>query len=230
MAETLVLIVEDEENLRAALRYNLEREGYDVLVAGDGIVGLDLAIKRQPDLVILDVMLPGMSGYDICRTVRKESDVPILMLTAKGEEVDKVVGLEIGADDYVTKPFGIRELLARVHAMLRRPRAKKQGSPPAKVLVAGDLSLDTGAHVARKGGAQIDLKPREFELLAALMDNAGRAYTRRQLLESVWGANYIGDERTVDVHMRWLRQKIEDDPSNPTRIITVRGVGYRFEG
>lgn len=225
-----VLIVEDEENLRITLKYNLEREGYSVFVAPTGDAGLEIAKREQPDLLILDVMLPAVSGYEICREVRKTSDVPILMLTAKGEEVDKIVGLEIGADDYMTKPFSLRELMARVRALLRRPRTTGRRPGMESTIVAGDLALDMAAHVARKDGEAIDLKPREFDLLVVLMQNPGRAFSRLQLLEAVWGANYIGDERTVDVHMRWLRQKIEDEPSEPKRIITVRGVGYRFEG
>ena len=229
MAAQSVLIVEDEENLRVALQFNLQQEGYDVHTAPDGTTGLELARREHPDLLILDVMLPGMSGYDIVREVRKDSDVPILMLTAKSEELDKVVGLELGADDYVTKPFSVRELIARVHALLRR-RRDIQGAVPGEVLIAGNLSVDFAAHVARKADEVVDFKPREFDLLALLMANPGRAYSRTQILEEVWGYNYIGDERTVDVHIRWLRQKIEDEPSEPCRIVTIRGLGYRFEG
>lgn len=230
MASQSILIVEDEENLRVALQFNLEQEGYVVYSAPDGVSGLELALREQPDLLILDVMLPGMNGYDICRAVRKESDVPILMLTAKSEEIDKVVGLELGADDYVTKPFSLRELIARVHALLRRRRGEVQGAVVGEVLRAGDLTIDLAGHIARKGGETIDLKPREFDLLALLVANPGRAYSRGQILDAVWGANHFGDERTVDVHVRWLRMKIEEKPSAPTRIVTVRGLGYRFEG
>ena len=230
MAPQSVLIVEDEENLRVALHFNLEQEGYDVHSAPDGLTGLEIARRERPDLLILDVMLPGMNGYDICREIRKDSDVPILMLTAKTEEIDKVVGLELGADDYVTKPFSLRELIARVHALLRRRRVETQGAVLGEPLRAGDLSVDLGAHVVRKGGEIVELKPREFELLALLVANPGRAYSRGQILDAVWGPNHFGDERTVDVHVRWLRLKIEDEPSEPHRIVTVRGLGYRFEG
>jgi two-component system, OmpR family, response regulator len=230
MAAQSVLIVEDEENLRVALQFNLQQEGYDVHTAPDGLTGLDVARTAHPDLLILDVMLPGMNGYDLCREVRKDSDVPILMLTAKSEEFDKVVGLELGADDYVTKPFSVRELIARVHALLRRRRIESQSPGLGASLRAGDLSVDIAGHVVRQGSDVVELKPREFDLLALFVANPGRAYSRAQILEAVWGYNYIGDERTVDVHIRWLRQKIEVEPSTPRRIVTVRGLGYRFEG
>jgi DNA-binding response OmpR family regulator len=230
-AERRVLIVEDEANLAEALRYSLEVEGYRVTAAADGLRGLELARSGSPDLVILDVMLPGMDGLELCRLLRRESDVPVLMLTARGEEVDRVVGLELGADDYVTKPFSMRELLARVRAMLRRPRADAGPLPaaPHQVLRAGELELDVEAHRARLGGRELDLKPREFDLLALFMGCPGRAFTREQILDRLWGHDYVGDVRTVDVHVRWLREKTEASPSNPARIITVRGVGYRFE-
>jgi two-component system OmpR family response regulator len=224
------MVVEDEENLRVVLEYNLRLEGYVVHSSGDGAAALAMVRSKGPDLMILDVMLPGMSGYDVCREVRRTSDVPILMLTAKAEEVDKVVGLELGADDYVTKPFGMRELMARVHALLRRPRADADVADGGGVLQAGDLRVDLRAHVATKGDTTLELKPREFELLTLLMSQQGRAYTRRQILESLWGQDFYGEERTVDVHVRWLREKIEDTPSKPSRIVTVRGVGYRFDG
>ncbi len=232
MPDETVLIVEDEENLLQALKYNLEREGYHVHTAEDGAQGLEAARRLKPDLVILDVMLPQIDGFEVCRILRRETDVPILMLTAKGEEIDRVVGLELGADDYVTKPFSVRELLARLRAMLRRSRLASEPPSPAaaQLLKAGDLEVDLTSHTARRGGAPIDLKRREFELLAFLMGNRGRAFTRDQLLERLWGHDYIGDSRTVDVHVRWLREKIEADSSKPHRIITIRGVGYRFEG
>jgi DNA-binding response OmpR family regulator len=229
-AERRVLIVEDEANLAEALRYSLEAEGYHVMAAADGLRGLELARGDSPDLVILDVMLPGLDGLELCRLLRRESDVPVLMLTARGEEVDRVVGLELGADDYVTKPFSMRELLARVRAMLRRPRTgTTPASVPHQVLRAGELELDVEAHRARLGGQELDLKPREFDLLALFMGCPGRAFTREQILDRLWGHDYVGDVRTVDVHVRWLREKTEASPSNPARIITVRGVGYRFE-
>ena len=224
-----VLVVEDEENLLAALRYNLEHDGHSVLTAADGAKGLETARAASPDLIILDVMLPGLDGLEVCRILRRESDAPILMLTAKGEEIDRVVGLELGADDYVAKPFSMRELMARVRALMRRPRSRTAG-PRGETLQAGPLMLDTEAHSARLSGEELRLKPREFDLLALFMRNPGRAFTRDQILERLWGHDYIGDVRTVDVHVRWLREKIEAEPSAPARIITIRGVGYRFEG
>lgn len=229
MTNRSVLVVEDEENLVEALRYNLEHEGYAVLTAPDGGSGLETARAALPDLVILDVMLPTLDGLEVCRILRRETDVPILMLTAKGEEIDRVVGLEIGADDYVTKPFSMRELMARVRAMLRRPR-KTASARMAEPLRSGSLAVDVDAHQASLNGEELRLKPREFDLLALFMRNPGRAFTRDQILEQLWGHDYIGDVRTVDVHVRWLREKIEADPSTPARIITIRGVGYRFEG
>ncbi|MSQ12216.1 MAG: response regulator transcription factor [Dehalococcoidia bacterium] len=233
MAEQTVVVVEDEENLLAALQYNLERDGYRVCTAIDGAKGLELIRENAPNVVILDVMLPGLNGFDMCRILRRETDVPILMLTAKGEEVDRVVGLELGADDYVTKPFSMRELLARVRALLRRPRLVKSGASPEaphEVLRAGDLEIDLSAHTVNLRGAPVVLKPREFDLLALLVSNKGRAMTRDAVLERIWGHDYIGDTRTVDVHIRWLREKVEATPSAPKRIITIRGVGYRFLG
>ena len=229
MTERSVLVVEDEENLVEAVRYSLEHEGYRVLTAPDGTSGLETARSTLPSLVILDVMLPHMDGIEVCRILRRESDVPILMLTAKGEEIDRVVGLEVGADDYVTKPFSMRELMARVRAMLRRPRTAANGRL-AEPLRSGSLEVDVEAHQAMLNGEELRLKPREFDLLALFMRNPGRAFTRDQVLEHLWGHDYIGDIRTVDVHVRWLREKIEADPSTPARIITIRGVGYRFEG
>lgn len=224
-----VLVVEDEENLLAALKYNLEVEGYDVLTATDGAAGLEAARSASPDLILLDVMLPEMDGLEVCRVLRRENDVPVLMLTAKGEEIDRVVGLELGADDYVVKPFSMRELMARVKAMLRRPRKSsldRRGEP----LRSGSLELDVEARQARLDGEELKLKPREFDLLTLFMQRPGRAYTRDQILTELWGHDYIGDIRTVDVHVRWLREKIEPDPASPARIITIRGHGYRFEG
>ena len=233
MPEQKVLVVEDEENLVEALRYNLEREGYDVLTAMDGEKGLELAKGSNPDIIILDIMLPRLDGLEVCRILRRENNTPILMLTAKGEEVDRIVGLELGADDYVTKPFSMRELLARVRAMLRRSRMASEASSSSAAsesYTAGDLEVDLSSHTARIAGVALDLKPREFDLLALLLANKGRAISRDQILERLWGYDYIGDTRTVDVHVRWLREKIETDPGSPKRIITIRGVGYRFEG
>jgi DNA-binding response OmpR family regulator len=224
-----VLVIEDEDTLLEALRYNLSNEGYQVSVAPEGNEGLALARELQPDLVILDVMLPGLDGFQLCRILRGESDVPIMMLTARVEEIDRVVGLELGADDYVVKPFSMREFLARVRGMLRRSRQAADGTNRGSVS-AGDLELDLNSHTVRRAGAPLELKPREYALLSLMMTNTGKAYTRHEILDRVWGQDYIGDTRTVDVHIRWLREKIEPDPGNPQRLITIRGVGYRFQG
>ena len=229
MAEQTILVVEDEENLLEALRYNLEHEGYQVVTATDGGTGLETARQTDPSLVILDIMLPTLDGFDVCRLLRRTSDVPILMLTAKAEEVDKVVGLELGADDYVVKPFSMRELLSRVRAILRRPRRGQREAPETGIVKAGSLELDLAGHVVELRGRHVDLKPREFDLLALLMTNKGRVYTRQQILDQVWEQDYIGDARTVDVHVRWLREKIETDPGSPQMIVTIRGVGYKFQ-
>jgi DNA-binding response OmpR family regulator len=222
-----ILIVEDEPTLLATLRYNLEREGYAVSTAADGEQALALARGERPHLIMLDVMLPKMDGFEVCRILRRETAAPILMLTAKTEEVDKVVGLELGADDYVTKPFSMRELLARVRALLRRAERSPDGG---ESLTTGDLLVDLAKRQVSRAGVALPLKPKEYELLAFLTRNRGRAFTRDQLLNQVWGYDFAGDSRTVDVHVRWLREKIEDEPSKPTRLITVRGTGYRFEG
>ena len=224
-----ILVVEDEPTLVATLRFNLEREGYQVTSATDGASGLTLARAEHPDLVVLDLMLPGLDGLEICRLLRRETATPILMLTAKAEEVDKVVGLEIGADDYVTKPFSMRELLARVRALLRRAELAPQPAADADVLTAGELRVDARRRQAFRDGRPLSLKPKEYELLAFLVRHAGRAFTREQLLNEIWGYDFLGDSRTVDVHVRWLRQKIEEQPSKPVMLITVRGTGYRFE-
>ncbi|HXG42086.1 MAG TPA: response regulator transcription factor [Dehalococcoidia bacterium] len=222
-----VLVVDDEPTLVAALRYTLEREGFQVLEAADGETALQLARSQSPDVVILDVLLPGLDGFEVCRRLRRESSVPIIMLTAKGDETDRVVGLELGADDYVAKPFSMRELLARVRALLRRAQGlQHQGD----TIVSGDLRLDLRRREAYRGDAPLPLKPKEFDLLAFFMRHRGRAFSREELLDQVWGYEYAGDTRTVDVHVRWLREKIEETPGKPTRIITVRGLGYRFEG
>ena len=221
-----VLVVDDEPTLVATLRYNLEREGYKVVAAGDGDKAITLARAERPDLMILDLMLPAVDGLEVCRILRREMNLPILMLTARAGEVDKVVGLEIGADDYVTKPFSTRELLARVRALLRRT------ATPAdeEVIVSGDLRVDLKRREVTRNDKPLDLKPKEMELLLYFLRNKGRAFTREQLLREVWGYDFYGDSRTVDVHVSWLRQKIEDLASKPVRILTVRGVGYRFEG
>ena len=227
-----VLVVEDEPNLLMALKYTLEQEGYDTLTAVDGESGLRIAQSRSPDLVILDVMLPSLDGFEVCRILRRQSNIPILMLTARGEEVDRVVGLELGADDYVTKPFNMRELLARVRNMLRRSSTPALESSPGddEVIRSGNLKIDLASHSITLDDEDLAMKPREFSLISLLAANRGRAFTRDQILERLWGHDYIGDSRTVDVHIRWLREKIEPEPSQPRRIVTIRGVGYRFDG
>ncbi len=227
-----ILIVEDEPNILAALQYSLKQEGYIALTATDGEAGLRMASSLSPDLVILDVMLPSLDGFEVCRILRRESGVPILMLTARGEEVDRVVGLELGADDYVTKPFSMRELLARVRNLLRRlsPAQNSGFAGRSEVIRFDDLTIDQISHSVTLGGKPLEMKPREFSLLTMLAANRGRAFTRNQILERLWGHDYIGDSRTVDVHIRWIREKIEPDPSRPRRIVTIRGLGYRFDG
>jgi two-component system OmpR family response regulator len=222
-----ILIIEDEAALVAALSYNLRREGYGVASAGNGAEGLRLARSTRPALVILDLMLPGMDGIDVCRRLRSQSTVPILMLTAKSDEVDKVVGLEVGADDYMTKPFSVRELLARVRALLRRVEMEREAAAPDVVELA-DLHLDMRGRQATKGGRELALKPKEFDLVAFLARHPRQVFSREQLLDEVWGFEFAGASRTVDVHVRWLRQKIEDDPSRPVHLLTVRGSGYKF--
>jgi len=223
-----ILVVDDEPTLVATLKYNLERDGFQVVTADDGESALNLARSHRPDLVLLDLMLPGLDGFQVCRILRREMQAPILMLTAKGDEIDKVVGLELGADDYVTKPFSMRELLARVRALLRRADIRPEGE--REVLNSGDLSVDLAKREATRSAQAVPLKPKEFELLAFFMRNRQRAFTREQLLNQIWGYDYAGDTRTVDVHVSWLRQKIEDQPQKPARIVTVRGLGYRFDG
>jgi DNA-binding response OmpR family regulator len=231
MADNKVLIVEDDVNLLETLKYNLRKEGYDVVTASDGEQAIEAARRENPDLLILDVMLPKMSGFEVCRVLRQEMIVPILMLTAKADETDKIVGLEIGADDYMTKPFSIRELLARVRAMLRRTKMTEASSATGPVSIKiGDLEVDIARHQASLSGVVLELSPKEFDLLAFLAKNKGLVFSREQLLEKVWGYDYAGDTRTVDVHIRWLRQKIEADPAYPERLVTVRGTGYKLEG
>lgn len=227
---TKVLVIEDEMGLVETLKYNLEREGYEVSTARDGVSGLQLARSWRPDLVILDLMLPRMGGLDVCRALRAESDVPIIVLTAKDSETDKVVGLEVGADDYVTKPFSMREVLARVAALLRRVARGANHDSGGQVLAVGGLQVDEARHRVTVDGRQVELRPKEFALLVLLMQNRGRVLSREVILDKVWGYDYFGDTRTVDVHVRWLREKIEADPDNPALIQTVRGIGYRFEG
>ena len=231
MTTAKILVVEDDRNLLAALKYNLQKESYDVVTAADGIEALEAARREKPELIILDVMLPKLNGFEVCRIIRKEMTVPILMLTAKNDEVDKIVGLEIGADDYMTKPFSMRELLARIGAMLRRVEmAKIQPSGEKMTRQVSDLEIDGARHQAFLRGSKLKLSPKEFDLLAFLTQNKGFVFNREQLLEKVWGYDYAGDTRTVDVHIRWLRQKIENDPTKPERLVTVRGTGYKLEG
>jgi len=225
---TTLLIVEDETTVRETLARNFKSEGFDVLSAADGIEGLRLAREQNPDLIVLDLMLPQMDGLSVCRVLRKESDVPIIMLTARGTEMDKIVGLETGADDYVVKPFSFGEVLARVRANLRR--ADTESRRTRARLQSGDLQLDLIARRAYRAESELRLTHKEFDLLAELMRNKGAVLSRDLLLTQVWGYDYVGDSHTVDVHIRWLREKVEDNPSDPKRITTVRGVGYRFEG
>ncbi len=231
---TKILLVEDDRVLRETLTYHLEHQGYTVIQVGDGLTALEKMRSEGPDLVLLDVMLPGLDGFEVCRRIRETSDVPIIMLTARTEESDKVLGLEWGADDYVTKPFNLRELQARIKAHLRR-EARLRGTEElsadeSRPLVFGDLVVDVMRHEASLAGVKLDLKPKEFELLVFLMRHRGIVLSRELILERVWGWDFAGNTRTVDVHIRWLREKIERNPAEPQRIITVRGIGYRFEG
>lgn len=221
-----ILLVDDEKTLVKTLTYNLEKDGYLVISAYDGEEALNKVESDNPDLIILDLMLPGVDGFEVCRRVRKSMDLPIIMLTAKGDDIDKILGLELGADDYLTKPFNPRELLARVKAILRR--SEPQGSSLKNILKIQDLQVDLYQHKVRVKGEEIDLTSKEFALLNLMASNPGRVYSREQLLEQIWGYNYYGDARTVDVHIRHLREKIESDPSNPRYVLTVWGTGYKF--
>jgi two-component system response regulator RegX3 len=226
----LILVVDDEQSYRDALRVALEREGFRVDVAVDGPDALQRFEASRPALVLLDVMLPRISGVDVCRQIRSKSQVPIIMVTARNQEIDAVVGLEVGADDYVTKPFRLRELVARVRAALRRGRNDDIGADDyADVLEVGDVRLDAGRHEVAVRGERVALPLKEFELLELLLANAGRVLTRDVLIDRVWGPNYYGDTKTLDVHIKRLRAKVEEDPAHPARIVTVRGVGYRYE-
>lgn len=224
---TKILVVEDEQTLRETLSYLLQREGYEVVEAADGKQAIEEFVRHEPDLILLDLMLPVINGNDVCRQIRQSSNVPIIMLTAKDTELDKVLGLEIGADDYVTKPYSTRELLARMKAILRR-----QVSPSIEesdVITADGVEIDTERHQVSVNGQKVQLPLKEFELLELLMINVNRVLTRGQIIDRVWGSNYYGDTKTLDVHIKRLRNKIEDDPARPIRIVTVRGVGYKFE-
>jgi two-component system response regulator RegX3 len=224
---TRVLVVEDEQNLREPLVIQLEREGYQTIEAEDGIKALALFESEQPDLILLDLMLPGKSGSEVCRTIRAVSNVPIIMLTAKDTEIDKVVGLEIGADDYVTKPYSTRELLARMKAVLRR--SVEPALVAGNLIEAGPVSMDIERHQVFVNGEKIAMPLKEFELLELLLENVNRVLTRGQIIDRVWGSNYFGDTKTLDVHIKRIRSKIEDDPARPVHLLTVRGLGYKFE-
>ncbi|MCD4672148.1 MAG: response regulator transcription factor [Anaerolineaceae bacterium] len=231
-----ILVVDDEPALLETVAYNLKNAGYEVITASDGLSALEAARQQAPELVILDIMLPGMDGFEVCRVLRQEMTTPVLMLTARDDEIDRVVGLEVGADDYLTKPFSMRELLARVKAMLRRVRLIREEMDSEgivqsqKVSKFDDLVINPDRHEISLRGEPLALKPKEYELLVFLTQHRGHVVSRENILETVWGWEYIGDSRTVDVHIRWLREKVEVDPASPTRIITIRGVGYRFEG
>lgn len=236
MPET-ILVVEDEPALRDTLSYNLKKDGFTVEAVGDGRSALESARKLKPDLIILDIMLPELDGLEVARILRKEMTTPILMLTARDDEIDRVVGLEVGADDYLTKPFSMRELMARVKAQLRRTRLLQEelaksgaGQVRQEKLTFGDLVVNLTRREVTLRGEPVQLKPQEYELLVFFAEHKGQMLSREFILERVWGWDFIGDSRTVDVHVRWLRQKIEEDASDPKRIVTVRGGGYRFEG
>lgn len=234
MAVLKILIVEDDDTLLSVLKYNLEKEGYQILTAKDGLAGLETARHEKPDLLILDWMLPKMDGLEVCRILRKEMTIPILMLTAKNEEIDKVLGLEMGADDYMTKPFSMREMIARIHAMFRRAEmCQPSGNPEQNAIFdlikVAELEIDISRHTVKNAGIALVLTPKEFDLLVHLARNPGQVFNREALLSKVWGYDFAGDTRTVDVHVRWLREKIEKNPESPVHLMTVRGVGYKFD-
>lgn len=224
-----VLVVDDEDNLVKLVQGYLERDGFTVMTAGDGETALYVARQVRPDLVVLDVMLPGLDGIEVCRRLRQFTDAYVIMLTARAEEIDKIVGLSVGADDYVTKPFSPRELVARVKAMLRRPRNSGVGEEVPQPLQFGTLRIDTAGHRVYRAGVELDLTPLEYRLLKAFASSPGRVLTREQLLEQIWGYDYFGDGHMVEVHVAALRKKIEDDPAHPRWLRTVRGAGYRFD-
>jgi len=228
MSEEKILIVDDEAHIRELISFNLNNKGYKTISTDNGVSALKIIKEEKPALILLDLMLPGMDGFDVCKEVRRDSEIsstPIIILSAKGEEFDKVLGLELGADDYMTKPFSVRELLARVKAVMRRTSASSQES---KVITFKDITVDFEKHEVKKEGKKVDLTLKEFELLEILVKNKGRVMTRDFLLDKIWGYEYVGETRTVDVHIRHLRQKIEEDDKNPRFIETIRGVGYRF--
>ena len=232
MSTPTILIVEDEDSFVEALTVGLNREGFRVEVAQDGATALARFHEVKPDLVLLDLMLPRISGIDVCREIRKHSTVPIIMVTAKSAEIDMVVGLEVGADDYITKPYRIRELVARLRALLRRAAMEQGGqipSPNNRSLVVGEVSLDSDEHIVTVAGEPVSLPLKEFELLHLLLSNVGRVLPREMLIDRVWGMDYVGDTKTLDVHIKRIRSKIEPDPSKPERIVTIRGLGYKYE-
>jgi two-component system, OmpR family, response regulator RegX3 len=226
---TTLLVIEDEESISATLAYMLTREGFDVRVANTGPAGLEEFDRYGADLVLLDLMLPGLPGTEVCRQLRERSDVPVIMLTARDSEIDKVVGLELGADDYVTKPFSARELVARIRAVLRRRGGDQQEAPNSTALEAGPVRLDADRHTVTVRGEAVALPLREFELLQMLLRNSGRVLTRHQLIDRLWGNDYVGDTKTLDVHVKRLRSRIEPEPAQPRHIVTVRGLGYKYE-
>jgi two-component system response regulator VicR len=228
MESKKILIIEDEKSISDIVKFNLTKERFDVEVASDGLVGLNKALEINPDLILLDVMLPSMDGFQVCKKIRETKTTPIIMLTAKEEEVDKVLGLELGADDYITKPFGMRELIARIKANIRRTELGEGVSDEAEIQTYGDLEIDASRYEARKKGITLELTLREFELLKYLAERENKVFSREQLLEEVWGYEYYGDIRTVDVTVRRLREKLEDDSSEPQYIMTKRGIGYYF--
>lgn len=227
MSEKKILVVDDEEHIQELIKFNLEKNSYQVITADNGKEAFEIAKEQQPDLVLLDLMIPGMDGLEVCKAIRREaaiSNMPIIMITARGEELDKILGLELGADDYITKPFSVRELLARVKAILRRTTVKYEEND----YKFGDIAIDFRKHEIKKDGEKIELTLKEFELLEILIKNKGRVMTRDFLLDKIWGYEYVGETRTVDVHVRHLRQKIESDDKNPIYIQTIRGIGYKF--
>jgi two-component system response regulator RegX3 len=226
---TRVLVVEDEQSLREPLVYLLKKEGFEILEAADGLQAVDVFNASEVDLILLDLMLPGISGNEVCRIIRQTSQVPIIMLTAKDSEIDKVVGLEIGADDYVTKPYSTRELLARMKAVLRRHTDAPPASEVPGIIEVGSVRMDVDRHIVEVHGEKVSMPLKEFELLELLLENANRVLTRGQIIDRVWGSNYFGDTKTLDVHIKRIRSKIEDDPARPVHLLTVRGLGYKFE-
>ncbi len=234
-----ILVVEDEVALRETLAYNLEKQGFVVITADNGLTAVESAKTHLPDLILLDLMLPGLDGFEVCRAIRQDLNTPIIMLTAKDDVIDRVVGLEVGADDYITKPFSMREVMARVKAMLRRARIIREGAAAEsgdaqaeadKVLVFDNLKINLSRHEAYIDDKVIELKPKEYDLLVYLCQHRGQLLSRQRILTDVWGWEYYGNSRTVDVHVRWLRERLEEDPQNPKRIVTIRSAGYRFDG